>query len=320
MLSIVAAGLDSDELMRLVVEGLPITSFNSDKLGKAGIMMAANSEEGLTRRNSMYHRVKADAFVPAGGRPNTMNVENWRNFLDPETGAPSSSLIVEGANIFTTPEARLKLYHHGVTIVKDSSANKCGVITSSKEIATSMLLSKEEFVANKDALVVDVLKQLREAARAEGELLFRTYANYPGNLPHFSERISFAIGSVTDALTKRLADVQPGDPLWVEMQPLVLQSLPEKLAELAGDRVADRFPVQYQRNAMACMLASKLVYKEGIHFVESQPVERIAERAIMYQRAEKQLAELLAGLPSETSEATVNVLKKGGARTLLGFF
>jgi hypothetical protein len=183
-----------------------------------------------------------------------------------------------------------------------------------------MLLSPEEFVAHKDELVRDVLKQLREAARAEGELLFRTYANYPGNLPHFSERISFAIGSVTDALTKRLAEVQPGDPLWTELQPLVKDSLPGKLAELAGDRISDRFPVQYQRNAMACMLASKLVYKEGIHFVESQPTDRIAERAILYQRSEKQLATLLAALPNDTSEETTELLKKGGARTLLGFF
>jgi glutamate dehydrogenase len=37
----------------------------------------------------------------------------------------------------------------GVGIVKDSSANKAGVITSSYEICTAMLLTEEEFYKNK---------------------------------------------------------------------------------------------------------------------------------------------------------------------------
>ena len=37
----------------------------------------------------------------------------------------------------------------GVAIVKDSSANKCGVICSSYEILASMALSTEEFLALK---------------------------------------------------------------------------------------------------------------------------------------------------------------------------
>ena len=56
-------------------------------------------------RNTMHIRVKADVFVPAGGRPNTIHKGNWEFFLD-STGKPTSPLIVEGANIFTTPEAR----------------------------------------------------------------------------------------------------------------------------------------------------------------------------------------------------------------------
>lgn len=41
----------------------------------------------------------------------------------------------------------------GIPIVKDSSANKCGVICSSFEINSSMLLSHDEFLAIKPALV-----------------------------------------------------------------------------------------------------------------------------------------------------------------------
>ena len=118
-------GLDREELLRLVEESLPITSFNKSKLSHQGICLDANDEEGFKLRNSLPFRVKADAFIPAGGRPNTINADNWKQFLDPVTGKPSSSLIVEGANIFTTPEARDLLFNHAdVKIVKDSSANK----------------------------------------------------------------------------------------------------------------------------------------------------------------------------------------------------
>ena len=59
-------------------------------------------------------------------------------------------------------------------IVKDSSANKCGVITSSYEICSSMLLDEAEFMAIKDELVADVLKKLRELAQLEAEVFTTT--------------------------------------------------------------------------------------------------------------------------------------------------
>lgn len=251
-----------------------------------------------------------------------MNADNWHLFLDEATGKPSAPLIVEGANIFNTPEARKGLFEKGgVAIVKDSSANKCGVITSSCEIAASMLLSKEEFLDNKPELVDSVLVKIREAARLEAELLFRSYVNYPGNLPHFSERISFAIGKVTDAVTDRLATVQPEDDLFKELLPLVNESLPSKLNELAGHRVATHFPVQYQRNAIASALAAKVVYHEGIHLVESQPDDRVAERAIQYYRADKEIQALVAELKANGgSEKAITLLQKGGARVLSDIF
>ena len=41
-------------------------------------------------------------------------------------------------------------------------------------------------------------------------------------------------------------DVNPGDPLFVELLPLIRENLPKKLAEVAWDRVESKFPVQYQ--------------------------------------------------------------------------
>ena len=147
-----------------------------------------------------------------------------------------------------------------------------------------MLLSKDEFMAIKEEVVDDVLVKLRHLARLEAELLFREYKNYPGSLPQFAERISFAINKVRDDVTKVLEGLEPSDPLFQELFPLIAEGLPKKLVEVAGDRIATRMPVQYQRNAIASALACKLVYKEGIHLVEAQPNDVVADRAIRYYR------------------------------------
>ena len=139
-----------------------------------------DTEEGIKMRNSMHNRVLADAFIPAGGRPNTIDIHNYRQFLTTD-GKSSSQLIVEAANIFITEEARQALYKEaGVVIVKDSSANKCGVITSSYEICAAMLLSEDEFFENKSVIVKEILAKLRDIAKMEATLLFREFDFYPG--------------------------------------------------------------------------------------------------------------------------------------------
>jgi len=293
-------------------------------LSSEGVLFDAKTEIGQSRRATMPFRVQADVFVPAGGRPNTINKDNWQHFIGAD-GKPSSRLVVEGANIFNTPEARAALFKNaGVVFVKDSSANKCGVITSSCEIMASMLLSKEEFMANKDELVHDVIARLHVVARNEAELLFRAYKNFPGDLPHFSERISNAINKVTDAITDSLVHTNPGDPLFEELLPVIKETLPKKLVDLAWDRVPKGFPVQYQKNAIASSLASKLVYKEGIHLVESQPSEAVAERAFMYYREDLKIGQMCDRLESkdlgEDKKIALDLLRRGGARTSLGIF
>ena len=68
-----------------------------------------------------------------------------------------------------------------------------------------------------------------------------------------------------------------------------------------------------------------MVYKEGIHLVESQPSEKLAERAFMYYRAHKRITELVAKVENGTANAeelkeAVKYLKIGGARSAIGIF
>ena len=158
--------------------------------------------------NTMHNRVEADAFIPAGGRPATLNGDNWRHFLiadDTEygEGRPSSRLIVEGANLFLTDTARQSLSRHGTYIIKDSSANKCGVICSSFEVLASMLLTEEEFLTHKAAFVAQVVERLRTLARVEAELLFREHKRRPDlSLPTLSVRLSQVMLRTAEAVAE----------------------------------------------------------------------------------------------------------------------
>jgi glutamate dehydrogenase len=197
-------GLNHAELTRLVDENLSISNFDQNQLGVEGKLHLVDTKEGVIARNTMHNRLVADAFIPAGGRPNTIDKNNYHHFLLPD-GKPSAPLIVEGANLFLTAEARRALFEEaGVVIVKDSSANKGGVITSSYEICAAMLLTEDEFFENKEQIVAEVLDKVRALSKMEALLLFREYDNYSGSLPDVSQIISNAINVATDALTEAL--------------------------------------------------------------------------------------------------------------------
>jgi len=251
-------GLDHEELLRLVNTGAVIVSFDRNRLGDQGILHDATIESGLKARNTMHNRVMSDAFIPAGGRPNTINLSNYKRFLN-EAGSPSSKLIVEGANLFLTSDARQALYDEaGVVIIKDSSANKCGVITSSYEICAAMLLSEDEFSQNKDRLIHEVLQKLRDYARKEANILFREQDHSGLAIPVISTKLSQTINMVADSLVDHLNDMSKAERCSLLLT--FLDHLPRTLADVALDRL-ERIPEQYVQNAIASTIASRIVYQ-----------------------------------------------------------
>jgi len=241
-----------------VNSGSTISSFHTNKLGDDGVLHDATTEEGLKARNTMHNRVIADAFIPSGGRPNTINATNYTKFLR-EDGSPSSKLIVEGANLFLSPDARQALHDKaGVVIIKDSSANKCGVITSSYEICAAMLLSDEEFSLNKARLIDEVIEKLRDYARKEAEILFRERDHSGLAIPVISTTLSKTINMVADSLVDHLNGLSVA-----EQYPFLgtfMDHLPRTLADIAVDRL-ERIPGQYVKNAIASTTASRIVYQ-----------------------------------------------------------
>lgn len=285
-------GLDHTELLRLCNENLCISHFNKGALHANGVLHTVDTDEGTKARNSMHNRLVADAFVPCGGRPNTINVTNYHQFLQ-DDGTPSARLIVEGANLFVTSEARQALFDSaGVAIIKDSSANKCGVITSSFEICAAMLLTEEEFFENKEQIVGEVLQKLRELAKMEATLLFREFdENQEGlSLPEVSQNISNCINKTTDALSLALDDLSEKDRQ--SLLPLFRAHLPPTMADIAFDRLIQNVPDQYAKNAIASCLASKLVYKEGTKYIDSLPEKTLVSIALKYVEKEKEVGKL----------------------------
>ncbi len=131
--------------------------------------------------NSLVFTVEADLFIPAGGRPETIDIDNVDRYFN-QSDQPTSRLIVEGANSYITPAARAELQRHGVVIIRDASANKCGVISSSYEIIANLLMSDEEFLANKDVYVEEVISILNKMSEREALLILKRYEENNGSI------------------------------------------------------------------------------------------------------------------------------------------
>ncbi|KAH9253424.1 hypothetical protein BASA81_008621 [Batrachochytrium salamandrivorans] len=97
-------------------------------------------ESGIKFRNEFHlsHMSCADLFVPCGGRPESVDLNNVHLLFKEDGTTPRFKYIVEGANLFFTQEARLRLEKAGAVIFKDASANKGGVTSSSLEVLAAL--------------------------------------------------------------------------------------------------------------------------------------------------------------------------------------
>ncbi len=307
-------GLCHEELLRLFRASLPIADFDPAKLGKNGRVTPLDAPDGVHLRNTLHNRLTSDVFVPAGGRPSAIHEGNWREHLDAD-GHPRSRLIVEGANLFLTPPARVRLSEAGAIIMKDSSANKCGVICSSYEIIACMLLEPEDFMTIKEVFVEQVLTKLRAFARREAELLVRIQRHHPqAPLPEVSVRLSRVMMRTADAI-ERAITMSEERTRSEDLRRLVLDHLPPVLVETVGDEIWSRLPTSYVRWIMAKTLAARIVYRESFEYLEEVPVDVIAELAFSYLALERERDALIteiAGSDVEHRERISAILSRSG--------
>ncbi len=315
-------GLDWTELLRLVKEEKSISQFNPSKLSThpESFILLADSLENIKRRNELHFKVKSDIFIPAGGRPYTVN-ENNSKLFQLEDGSLSCRAIVEGANIFFTTEARNKLQEMGMIIIKDSSANKTGVICSSFEIIASLILSSEEFLEIKPTYVAQVLKVLRQKAADEAGLLFSEYMKNGErvSLVDLSMRISREINSVTDLIldefTKNPGQII-GEQVFVD---LLYKHVPPVILEKYRDRVTNDLPEAHRIAILSAYIASLIVYTEGLGWLDSIPEEDRYLACVTYIRKQQETQGLIdAILHSNVAakEQVAGILKSAAAREL----
>lgn len=221
-----------------------------------------SNDDFYRQYDTLVFSVSADLFIPAGGRPETVDIDNCHRFLD-EDGRPNTRAIVEGANSFITPAARDELQKCGVVIMRDASANKCGVISSSYEIIANLMLSDEEFLINKQQYVADVIDILNRRAGDEAKLIFKRYGSAGGSFLY--TEISAAISNEINAHYAKLFSYFQHNPHLSE-RPLyrkaILQHLPRMLGkEGRFQKRIDDLPAKIKYAILASEIASSMVYR-----------------------------------------------------------
>ncbi len=280
-------GLDLKEMAHLFHEDLSIRHYPVAKLNDGGFLLdlktkreesafagqtliwrkmdgkaiedwiAGNEMHNLYRNN--VHQVKSDVFVPAGGRPKTLNDTNYFSYLD-ETGKPTSKAIVEGANLYLTPVARRALEKLGVLIFKDSSCNKGGVICSSFEVLASLCMSEEEFLKEKKEYVQEVLELIGTAALSEARLLLDTHQKTGKFLTELSDLVSERINLFKYQLLDYLEKTTLEDKALIHC---LMQYCPPLLRGRHREKILE-MPDIHKKAIISCYIASHLVYKKGL--------------------------------------------------------
>lgn len=289
-------GLDLEILVELFKQGKPIAYYPPKKLSKGGFLLDVNKkkEETLYSQKTLcwkniegnlveewvsgnemnhllrytVHQTVTDIFIPAGGRPRTLNLSNYTDFLD-LTGNPTSKGIIEGANLYLTQEGRRELEKLGVLIIKDSSANKGGVITSSLEVLIGLTVPEKDFLDNKFLIMKEVLSIIKKRAKNEAELLLKTHAETGAFLTDISDEISKKINTFTYELLSYLEPKKlshdPNNPL---MQCL-MNYCPKFIQDGYKDAILNKIPDLHQKAIISCYIAAKMVYTKGLEWSPS---------------------------------------------------
>lgn len=289
-------GLDLNTLVELFHHQQPLKYYPAQKLNEGGFLvdkltnryqtpfiqqtlcwrkLHGKLHEDWLSGSDMNHlwrynvlKTPTDVFIPSGGRPRTLNGTNYKDYLD-ETGKPTSRAIVEGANLYLDSLARRALEKLGVLIIKDSSANKTGVICSSFEVLSGLTLGDERFMEHKEVLVKEILGRLKLCASREADLLLRTYQETQEYLTDISDKVSKRINLFTDQILDYLENIplssDPNDPL---IRCFLSYCLPF-LRKQHQAELLQEIPDLHKKAIIACHIASSLVYKRGLSWFPS---------------------------------------------------
>jgi len=281
-------GIERTELLKLAEARQMVNHFDRSKLGKEGFLVLLDDKDvtlpdgtfvssGVTFRNNFHLNplAKATLFVPCGGRPEAVNIRNVQELFDVDenSGAktPRFKYVIEGANLFFTEDARKVLEKAGVVILKDASANKGGVTSSSLEVLAALALTPEEHEQHmrvKDGKIPQfyadyvklVQERIEENARQEFECIWKENETKGTSRVELSNILSNKINTLNNFIKK--------SNLWekeVIRVKVLKEALPPLLVELVGfERLLnERIPENYLKAIFSKHLASHYVYEYG---------------------------------------------------------
>ncbi|KAM3438770.1 hypothetical protein MY4824_003072 [Beauveria thailandica] len=276
-------GLDKDELVRLAKKRAMIGEYDMSKVSKEGYRVLCedinvtlpNGEvvaNGTSFRNTYHLRDTGmtDAFVPCGGRPESIDLISVNRLI--KDGKSVIPYIVEGANLFITQDAKLRLEAAGCILYKDASANKGGVTSSSLEVLASLSFDDAGFVENmcvdaktgeapqfyKD-YVRSVQAKIQENAALEFEAIWREHEKTGEPRSILSDKLSIAITDLDEQLQK--SDLWANETI---RYGILKDALPKLLLDKIGlETIVQRVPESYLRSIFGSYLASRFVYEFG---------------------------------------------------------
>jgi glutamate dehydrogenase len=288
------AGLDRAELRRVAEKRQLSRHFDRRKLSPAGWYidcehsdLTAQSDasswplpadvvaaytSGVALRNTFHLSplAKADLFVPCGGRPRAVDLTTVHELLP--NNVPRFKVIIEGANLFMTQEARLRLEKAGCVLYKDASANKGGVTSSSLEVLAALALSDDEFSTHMcvadgapappfySNYVTDVQNTIQINAELEFEAIWREHELRGEPRSVLSDTLSEKINSLTDSVSESTLYDQSNIKFNV-----LLAAMPPTLLKLLGlNKILERVPPAYAKAIFCSFLASRFVYTYGL--------------------------------------------------------
>lgn len=321
-------GLDHDELLRLARKRVMISEYDLSKLSPEGYRVLVEDSDvrlptgevvhnGMIFRNTFHLRghPKYDVFVPCGGRPESIDLGTVGKLIS--DGKSVVPYIVEGANLFITQDAKLRLEKAGAILFKDASANKGGVTSSSLEVLASLSFDDAGFVENMcvradgtepefyTEYVREVQETIRQNARLEFEAIWREHQQTGLPRSTLSDTLSVAITSLDEELQK--------SDLWQKedfRRSVLTDALPNLLLEQIGlDLILDRVPDNYLRSIFGSFLASRFVYEYGnnsSHFAffdfMSKRMSKLYDRQSSPEPEDRLLASVPDGIDDKSHE------------------
>ncbi len=290
-------GLDRKELMKLAFmrNSSPRAnslSFPDEKLSSKGFKVPLGGKNitlpdgTLVEDGVVFHRnflaspenrkyieeANIRAFIPCGGFKDTINHGNIQDFL---ALFQELEFVVEGANVFFDDGARRYIATSTkIKQIKDSTANKGGVFSSSvAEILTAFLLQDEyeEKLLDDDStrwgLIGDVMLLVEKYAGIETDMLLRIYEQ-EDDAPLFtlSEATSEEIFSLQALLEGELDSILADeDFVWTVLEAYIPEILREKLGREKIMATLNSSRLQPYRDAILTKkISSMAFYRFGL--------------------------------------------------------